>query len=96
MSHENVFKKNMIFITGAPRSGTSLVTKILDSHPEHAIVMEDIFINITISGNLNNPKIIMEKASSETVACELEDCGCRRNQNLTPASNSIFLTKSRL
>lgn len=39
------FKKKLIFITGAPRSGTSLLTKVIDAHPEIAIFMENIFQN---------------------------------------------------
>lgn len=35
----------MVFITGAPRSGTSLLTKVIDSHPDTAILMENIFGN---------------------------------------------------
>ena len=35
--------KPYIFITGAPRSGTSMVTKIIDAHPQTAIFMEQIF-----------------------------------------------------
>jgi hypothetical protein len=38
-------KKSLIFITGAPRSGTSLLTKVIDSHPDIAILMENIFGN---------------------------------------------------
>lgn len=35
--------KPYVFITGAPRSGTSMLTKIIDSHPEIGIFMENIF-----------------------------------------------------
>ena len=35
----------MIFITGSPRSGTSLVTKVLDSHKDIALLMENNFGN---------------------------------------------------
>jgi hypothetical protein len=38
-------KKKLIFITGTPRSGTSLLTKIIDSHPDIALLMENIFGN---------------------------------------------------
>jgi hypothetical protein len=41
----NLFEKPFVFITGAPRSGTSLVTKIIDAHPDTAILMENIFGN---------------------------------------------------
>lgn len=41
----NCLKKPLIFITGAPRSGTSMLTKIIDSHPDIAILMENIFGN---------------------------------------------------
>jgi len=41
----NIFAKPFIFITGAPRSGTSLLTKIIDAHPDVAILMENIFGN---------------------------------------------------
>ncbi len=37
--------KKCIFITGCPRSGTSMLTKIIDSHPEISILMENIFAN---------------------------------------------------
>ncbi len=43
--NKNVFQKKMVFITGSPRSGTSLVTKVIDAHPECAILMENIFGN---------------------------------------------------
>ena len=38
-------EKPLIFITGAPRSGTSLLTKVIDSHPDIDILMENIFGN---------------------------------------------------
>ena len=41
----NLPKKDFIFITGAPRSGTSMITKVIDSHPDIAILMENIFCN---------------------------------------------------
>jgi hypothetical protein len=41
----STFDKPFIFITGAPRSGTTLITKIIDSHPDIAILMENIFEN---------------------------------------------------
>lgn len=34
-----------MFITGTPRSGTSMLTKIIDAHPDVAILMENIFEN---------------------------------------------------
>jgi hypothetical protein len=37
--------KPLVFITGAPRSGTSLVTKVIDAHPDIAVLMENIFGN---------------------------------------------------
>jgi hypothetical protein len=37
--------KPLIFITGAPRSGTSMLTKVIDAHPDVAILMENIFEN---------------------------------------------------
>ncbi|GEM_PF-4845200 len=40
-----VFEKPLLFITGAPRSGTSLLAKVLDAHPDMAILMENIFGN---------------------------------------------------
>lgn len=40
-----MFDKPFIFITGAPRSGTSMITKIIDSHPDVIILMENIFGN---------------------------------------------------
>ncbi|HPS51756.1 MAG TPA: sulfotransferase [Bacteroidales bacterium] len=40
-----MFEKPFIFITGAPRSGTSLITKIIDAHPSTIILMENIFEN---------------------------------------------------
>lgn len=51
MSLFNVFNNNDpmdrkgIFITGAPRSGTSMITKVIDAHPDVAILMENIFQN---------------------------------------------------
>lgn len=38
-------EKNCIFITGCPRSGTSMLTKIIDAHPDIGILMENIFEN---------------------------------------------------
>jgi len=35
----------LVFVTGAPRSGTSMVTKIIDAHPDVAVLMENIFGN---------------------------------------------------
>jgi Sulfotransferase domain len=40
-----IFDKQFIFITGAPRSGTSMITKIIDAHPDVTILMENIFEN---------------------------------------------------
>jgi hypothetical protein len=45
MDYSEVFDKPFIFITGAPRSGTSLVTKIIGAHPDVAMIMENIFGN---------------------------------------------------
>ncbi len=45
MELNSVFDKPFIFITGAPRSGTSLLTKIIGAHPEIAMIMENIFGN---------------------------------------------------
>jgi len=45
MGYDKVFNKPFIFITGAPRSGTSLVTKIIGAHPDVAMIMENIFGN---------------------------------------------------
>ena len=44
-TRHNFLKRRLIFITGCPRSGTSLMTKIIDSHPDIAILMENIFNN---------------------------------------------------
>ncbi len=41
----NPLDKPLIFITGSPRSGTSLLTKVIDSHPDVSILMENIFGN---------------------------------------------------
>jgi len=41
----SVFNKPFIFVSGAPRSGTSLITKIIDAHPDVALVKENIFDN---------------------------------------------------
>jgi hypothetical protein len=41
----NPLEKSLIFITGTPRSGTSLMAKVIDSHPAIAILMENIFGN---------------------------------------------------
>lgn len=45
MNNTDCFKKRFIFITGAPRSGTSLITKVIDAHPDIVILMENIFGN---------------------------------------------------
>jgi len=51
MNFFKVFRKKesidrkCIFITGAPRSGTSMITKVIDTHPDVAILMENIFQN---------------------------------------------------
>ncbi len=45
MGYSKVFNKDFIFITGAPRSGTSMITKIIGAHPDIAMVMENIFEN---------------------------------------------------
>ena len=37
--------KRLVFITGAPRSGTSMLTKVIDAHPDVAVLMENIFDN---------------------------------------------------
>lgn len=39
------FDRDFIFITGAPRSGTSMLTKVIDAHPDISILMENIFNN---------------------------------------------------
>jgi hypothetical protein len=41
----NPFQKPFIFIAGAPRSGTSMLTKMIDAHPDIAILMENILGN---------------------------------------------------
>ncbi len=41
----NPCDKPCIFVTGAPRSGTSLLAKVIDAHPDTAILMENIFGN---------------------------------------------------
>lgn len=43
--NSNPLQKNMVFITGAPRSGTSMLTKVLDAHKDIAILMENNFGN---------------------------------------------------
>ncbi len=43
--YKSPLKKPLIFITGTPRSGTSLVTKVVDTHPNIACLMENIFGN---------------------------------------------------
>lgn len=43
--NSDVLDRKMVFVTGAPRSGTSLLTKVLDAHPEMAILMENNFGN---------------------------------------------------
>lgn len=40
-----ILDRKLIFITGTARSGTSLVTKVLDAHSKVAILMENIFWN---------------------------------------------------
>lgn len=41
----DIAKKPLVFITGTPRSGTSLITKVIDAHPDIAVLMESIFAN---------------------------------------------------
>ena len=41
----DLFEKPFVFITGAPRSGTSVLIKIIDAHPDIAILMENTFGN---------------------------------------------------
>ncbi len=41
----NSTNRPLIFITGAPRSGTSMLAKVIDSHPDTAVLMENIFGN---------------------------------------------------
>ena len=43
--NDDLINKKFIFITGVPRSGTSLITKVIDSHPDVAILMENIMGN---------------------------------------------------
>lgn len=38
-------KKRLIFITGAPRSVTLMLAKVVDAHPDIAVLMENIFGN---------------------------------------------------
>ncbi|ACM19808.1 hypothetical protein Geob_1448 [Geotalea daltonii FRC-32] len=38
-------EKSFVFITGTPRSGTSMLTKVIDAHPDAAILMENLFGN---------------------------------------------------
>jgi hypothetical protein len=45
MVYSQVFDKPFIFVTGTPRSGTSLVTKIIGAHPDVAMIMENILGN---------------------------------------------------
>lgn len=40
-----VLNRRMIFVTGAPRSGTSMITKVIDAAPDTAILMENNFGN---------------------------------------------------
>ncbi len=39
----NMIDKELLFITGQPRSGTSLLTKVVDTHPKISILMENGF-----------------------------------------------------
>ena len=41
----NTLDKRLVFISGTPRSGTSLITKVIDAHPNIAVLMENIFGN---------------------------------------------------
>lgn len=43
--HLKALDRPLVFITGAPRSGTSMLTKIVDAHPDIAVLMENIFQN---------------------------------------------------
>jgi hypothetical protein len=43
--HFDLLKKQLIFITGPPRSGLSILTEVIDAHPEIAVLMENIFDN---------------------------------------------------
>jgi hypothetical protein len=38
---ESIDSERCIFISGCPRSGTSLLTKIIDSHPDISILMDE-------------------------------------------------------
>ncbi|MCK4764881.1 MAG: sulfotransferase [Candidatus Aminicenantes bacterium] len=42
---KNPFEKKFIFITGTPRSGSSMLTKVIDAHPDIAMLMENNFGN---------------------------------------------------
>jgi hypothetical protein len=43
--YTNPLDRPLIFVSGPPRSGTSLVTKVIDAHPDVAVLMENIFSN---------------------------------------------------
>lgn len=49
---DSVFSKRFVFITGTPRSGTSMITKVIDAHPEVAILMENILGNRRRHGDM--------------------------------------------
>jgi len=71
MRYENIkefMNRKLIFITGAPRSGTSLITKVIDAHPRNGILMESIFGNRRRHGSRSehwgSKKIMKRKAAS--------------------------------
>jgi hypothetical protein len=43
--YQNILKKRFFFISGCPRSGTSFLVKVIDSHPNVGILMEQTFGN---------------------------------------------------
>jgi hypothetical protein len=45
VSPRKVLDRPCVFITGAPRSGTSMVTKVFDAHPRLGLLMEAHFEN---------------------------------------------------
>ena len=61
LNRSDPLDKPLIFLTGAPRSGTSMVTKIIDAHPQIAMLVENKF------GNRRRHWLREEYWSSDTV-----------------------------
>ncbi|MCP5381505.1 MAG: tetratricopeptide repeat protein [Kordiimonadaceae bacterium] len=92
--NEGYYEKTPIFILGMPRSGTSLVEQILDSHPEIYGAGEiDLFYNLAMSEFYKNPDLIKTINKKDVNASVYNDIGnkyCEKLKKLAP--NSRFIT----